>query len=120
MKIDGLHIIEQLERLAAAFPWDPVELDLKRTPEGEYRFVAYLSENEKFGFPSIYASGESPEDAVSQTIRAGKDRDPEIARRKKITDLQEKIEKLQALVIGLPPYRPGRELTLNVPATVDV
>ena len=121
MKIDNLAIIEQLERLGAAFPWDAVDIWVKREPEGRYDFTAYVRDNPKFALPSIFGSGSNPKEAVDDSIRQWKDRDPDIMRRKKIRELEEQIKRLQEVVIGLPPYRPGRELSnIEAPATVDV
>lgn len=117
MKITDINIVGELERLAAAFPWDTVEIQIDRTPEGEYSFWAWLKGNSAFGFESDLERGESPSEAVDGLINkyAGK-RDPEIRRTKKIAELQAQIEKLQAVVIGLPPYIPNRELVEGQPA----
>lgn len=125
MKITSLDIIGQLERLAEGFPWDEVELSLKRKPEGEIRFVVYIPRNEQFGFESIFGFDQTPEQAVTQALSRAGARDPDLARNAKIVELRQQIEKLQAVVIGMPPYRPNRELSNGEPAirvneTVDV
>ena len=125
MKITSLDIIGQLERLAESCPWDTVNVWVTRTPEGRYSFTGYVHENEKFGFKSIFSSGATPEEAVDDAIRHTGSRDPKIARDKMVAEMREKIEKLQAVVIGLPPYIPNRELSNGEPAiraerTVDV
>lgn len=111
MTITNLDIIGQLERLAEACPWDQVDLWAQREPEGKYSFVAYIGSNEKFGFECTSGRGPTPEEAVDAALKNTGARDPEIMRCKKIQQLREQIEKLQAVVIGLPPYRPGRELS---------
>ena len=61
--------------------------------------------------------------AARDVIReAGERRDPEIARRAKIAELKSQIEKLQAVVCGMPPYRPNRELAemASVPRAGDM
>jgi hypothetical protein len=123
MQIDNLNIIEQLERLAAACPWDDVDIWTQRTPEGAYNFTAYVRDNPKYGLKSIFGSGKTPEEAVTNALKEASNRDPEMARQQAIRDLQDKIDKLQAVVIGLPPYKPGRTLgngTIEAPVTVDV
>lgn len=126
MKLTSIDIIGEIERLAAACPWDHVEIWIKREPEGTFSFTGYVPENEKYGFPSVWGSNhETPQEAVDQIIKQTGSREPEIQRKRKIAELQEKIAKLEAVVIGLPPYRPNRELTNGEPAikaqpTVDV
>ena len=116
MKITSLDIIGQLERLAEGFPWDEVELSLKRKPEGEIRFVVYIPRNEQFGFDSIFTFDETPEQAVTQALSRAAARDPDLARHAKIVQLRQQIEKLQAVVIQIPPYRPNRQLSNGEPA----
>ena len=123
--ITNLDIIGELERLGAACPWDGVDIWTKREPEGVYDFTAYVRQNDKFGFPSIFGTGATPKEAVDDAILQTGNRDPEISRRRILAELRAKIEKLQAVVVGLPPYRPGRELSNGEPAirqtgTVDV
>lgn len=124
MKINDLNIIEQLERLAQACPWQRVDIWTTREPEGKYRFTAYAQEETKYGLPTQWGRGNSPEEAVSQLIKDAVIVDPETARKLAVQKLQSQIEALQAVVIGLPPYRPNRELSaINVPqppATLDV
>jgi hypothetical protein len=115
------NILEQLERLAAGFPWDGVELWVKRKPEGTYHFTSYVKENPKFGSPALWGSGKTPEGAVDDALRRATGRDPEEMRQKAIKELQDKIAKLQAVEIGPPPYVPNRELALrNTPPTIEV
>ena len=114
MKIDQKDLIGELERLAEACPWDRVDLWIIREPEGEYSFTTYVAENRMFGFQSVYGHGKSPQQAVDDVLRQCDMRDPEYARRKKIAELKEQIEKLQAVVIGLPPWKPNRELSITV------
>lgn len=121
MQITESNVIAQLERLAEGCPWDGVDLWICREPEGNYGFTAYIRDNPKFGFHSIFGHGITPQGAVDDALRQAKGRDPEIARVKKIEELKRQIEQLQAVVIGMPPYRPNRELcAVNAPATVDV
>jgi hypothetical protein len=125
MKITSLDIVGQLERLAEACPWDTVNIWVTRTPEGKYSFTGYVHENEKFGFKNIFSSGATPEEAVDEAIKRTGDRAPDVAIAKAVSEMQEKIAKLQAVVVGLPPYRANRELSNGEPAisaqrTVDV
>lgn len=121
----NMQILEALETLAEAFPWDKVELQINREPDGKLSFAAWLAGNDKFGFEYALATGDRVADAVARLIEDQADkRDPDLQRKKKIAELQDQIAKLQAVVIGLPPYKPNRELgRINlptVPATVDV
>jgi hypothetical protein len=109
MKITDIDLIAQLERFAEACPWDTVELWISRAPAGDYAFTGYLRDSEKFGFKCIFGNGNTPSDAVDNCIKQAGDRHPEAARRKALDELRDKIAKLEAVVIGLPPYRPGRE-----------
>lgn len=125
MNLTNLDIIGQLERLAEACPWDQAEIWICRTPEGRYEFTAHIPENPKFGFPYLFCTKETPREAVDEAIKQTGSRDPELMRKRKIEELRQQIEKLQAVVIGLPPYRPGRELgngepTIKIQETVDV
>lgn len=117
MQITNLNIIEQIERLGAACPWQGVDVWVKRSPEGAYSFTSYASEESKYGIPALWGHGDTPEEAVSDLIKQAATNTPELARSKKISELREQIEKLQSVVIGLPPYRPGSELT-NGEATI--
>lgn len=103
--------------MAAACPWDKVELWVCRQPEGEYGFTAHVNKNEKFGFDYIFCSEQTAIGAVDRAIQEAEGRDPEQARKKKIAQLKESIERLQAVVVGIPPYRPGSQLT-NGEATI--
>lgn len=111
MKLTNLDLIEQIERLAEACPWDTVSLWIYRTPEGDYIFTSHLDQQEKFGFPSLFSSGRTPKEAADALLKETGNRTPELARERAIAELKAKIEKLQAVVIGIPPYCPNRELT---------
>lgn len=111
-------IMVSLETMAQAMPWDLVEIWAKRAPEGEYSYTAYVAEQKQFGFPSIFGTGDTPMAAALDAMReAGGKRDPDIARKVKLAELKAQIEKLQAVVCGMPPYRPNRELAEMIPAT---
>lgn len=116
MKLTSIDVIGELERLAAACPWEGVEITIRRKPEGIYDFVVYLSTSEQYGFHSLWTSGPTPGEAVANAIKQSGDRTPHEARKKAIAELKEKIAKLEAVVIGLPPYRPNRELSNGEPA----
>jgi hypothetical protein len=116
VKITSIDIIGELERLAAAFPWDSVDLWITREPEGRCKFTAYIRDNAKFGFPSLSGWGDTPSEAVDCAVTEAANRDPERARKQKLAELKAQIEKLHAVVIGLPPYRPNRELSNGEPA----
>lgn len=110
-------ILEALETLAAAFPWDGVGLSIDRKPAGEVDFWAKIDADYKRGAEMEMATGATPMEAVNILIHrhAGK-RDPEIMREKKLRELREQIEKLEAVIIGPPPYRPGTQ----IPQYVDL
>jgi hypothetical protein len=116
MKITSLDIVAQVERLAEECPWDTVSLWIYRTPEGLHSFTSHLNQQDKFGFPSVFGSGGTPSEAVDDVLKQCGARAPEIARDQKIEELRKQIEKLQAVTIGIPPYRPNRELSNGEPA----
>lgn len=115
-------ILEQLERLGAAFPWDRVQITVERAPEGELKFSAYIPSNDKFAWPSHFSfSNPTLEAAVDTAIATSPPRDPAKTRDAKIKELEETIVKLRAVDIGLPPYVPNRELAANnSTAPIDV
>lgn len=115
MQLTNLNLLEQVELLAAACPWDQVSIEVKRTPEGVYSFFGWLPANEKLGFECVGASGETPEDVVKSLIMQTGGRDPELARKRAIEELEKKIAAFRAVIIGPPPYRPGRSLTSGAP-----
>ena len=124
-KITSLDIIGQLERLAEACPWERVSLWTHREPDGAYSFTAYVEQNNQFGFPHLFGHGSTPEQTVDDAVKQTGNREPEISRKAKIAELKDQIEKLQAVVIGLPPYKPNHELSngelcIRANETVDV
>lgn len=122
--MQNIDILGQLERLAASFPWDSVDLWVSRRPEGTLDWTAYVRENSKFGFKAVFGSGNTAEKAVDDAIKTAdahpNKRAPEACRAAKIHELQEQIAKLMRVEIGLPPYIPNRELSQFVNRTVDV
>jgi hypothetical protein len=125
MKITNIDMIVEIERLAEAFPWDPVQLEIRRTPEGTFNFCAYVPRNEKFGFESVIRVDGTPQAAVDDCLLHAPSRNPAKAREQKLAELKAQIEKLQAVVIGMPPFRSNRTLCNGEPAievkeTVDV
>lgn len=108
MTLTDSPIVEQLELLAAAFPWEAVALWIKRSPEGRCEFTAVLEGKQSQGMEWRCATGNTPAEAVSRIIQecSGR-RDPEILKQAAIRELEEKLSKLRALVISLPPYKPG-------------
>lgn len=124
MKIDNANIIGELERFAAACPWNRVDIWVCRAPEGAYSFLAYVNSNEKYGLRSGSAFGPTPQAAVDAVLKTYQS-DPNFARLKEIERLKEQIARLEQVVICLPPYRPGRELGsgeayIEAPETVEV
>ena len=105
-------ILNALEALAASFPWDTVDLWIRRQPEGEIGFTAYVSDNSKLGFKCIFGHGRTPMEAVNSALNEpeARNREPEMQRSRAIRELEQKLEQLKALEIGLPPYRPGYHL----------
>lgn len=111
-------IMQTLESLGAALPWDTVDLWIGREPEGRVSFTAHVGEN-NFGCSWAFGHGDTPEQAAQDLLAQVKDsRDPEKARAKKVKELQEQIDKLQSVVLGMPPYRPNRELDEHAPSLV--
>lgn len=120
MKIKSSDLIAQLERLAEACPWQHVDLWITRRPQGTYSFTAYAREEPKYGLPSGWGHGGStPKEAVDKLLKEHNLRDPVESRKLAVAKLQKQIEELQAVVIGLPPYIPNRELG-NGEATIEV
>ncbi len=115
MKLTHENIIGELERLAEALPWEEVMIWVARKPEGEINFTAYTYGNSKMGLNATSSNSKTLADAVDELVALGAKRDPEIARQAKIRELQEQINQLQAVVIGMPPYVPGRELSNGEP-----
>lgn len=111
-------IVGALENLAARYPWDECDIWVDRKPEGQCRFTARLHENDAMGWPSAYGNGDSPMDAVNDLAKDAGLREPEAMRDRKIAQLEEQLRKLRALVVGIPPYKPGTYLT-NGSATVE-
>lgn len=125
MHTNDMQILETLETVAAAFPWDTIEIQIDREPEGKCHFSFWLKANAKYGFNYEVATGDTVQEAAARLIeqQAGK-RDPDRQRKEKIAELRKQIQQLQAVIVGLPPYRPNRELAqVNIPAakvTVDI
>lgn len=118
------HILEALEQLGAAFPWQTVSIWTHRAPNGEYRFTAHIAEEDKLGLPDRWGHGKTPAEACREIEehdeRFPKPRDPLKAREIKIAELSEKIAQMQAVVIGLPPYRPNRELPAQFDEAIEI
>lgn len=114
-------IFAQLERLAAACPWDEVDIWLCREPEGKISYTCHVHGNPKFGFDAEFASAATPQEAVDKILKdiEASPREPGLARDSKIAELQEQIRKLQAVEIGLPPYVANRELAQFIQPTID-
>lgn len=121
----NVEILEALEVLAAAMPWDTVNIWIERRPEGKISYAAIVQDNPKFGLQFDSAHGDTPIAAVERLIKDndGK-RNPEVAREKKLVELKRQIEQLQEVVIGMPPYVPNRELAERAESlrsrTVDI
>lgn len=113
-------VFEALETLAASLPWDSVDIWVQRKPEGEIRFVAIANENRDIGLSFASAGGKTPMEAVTKLCenQIGR-RDPELSRKRRLQELAAEVARLQALTIGLPPYRPNRELAECNPINVD-
>lgn len=111
--INGDNIITELERLAAACPYDSVDIWVRREPEGKYCFIAFANHRIDTG-TSDCGHGETPAKAVDdllKDINQGLDREPEVVRQRKIAELQAQIAKLQALEIPkIAPYKPTKLL----------
>lgn len=93
------------------FPWELIDLTIKRDPQGIMRFSVYLAGNSDMGLPYIFGHGQTPDAAAEDAIRqAGPDRNPEACRKKKLAELRLQIAKLEALDFSLPPWRPPRPI----------
>lgn len=103
-------VLEALETMAAQFPWDTVRISIERKPEGDCEFTVGVNENKKLGFDYECGWGSNPQSAVQHLIERSGERDPEKARNRKIAELEDQIRKLNAVIIGMPPYRPGTRL----------
>lgn len=116
-------IFEQLERLGAAFPWEKVQLWIKRAPEGKIIFTSYIGGNEKLGFRyEIESSDVSVTEAIDHMLErhAKEHQDAERARKKKIMELEIELAKLkQSGPLILPPFRPCLLLGVSNPSTED-
>lgn len=99
-----------LERMAQAFPWETVQIWVKREPAGELTFTTYLEPCRAKGFECVFGHGETPNQAVDDLIKQAGDRDPEKLRLKVIRELEEQLAQIKAAQFGLPPYRPNRQL----------
>ena len=127
MNISNLNIIEELERLAAECPWETVDIWLSRTAEGHYHFTACAGGNTKFALEFASANAATPGEAVDSLLKSHPVRTPEVMRVRKIAELKAQIEKLQGVIVGLPPYKPGTiltngdgEATIKAPETIEV
>src|SRR5438876_1161039 len=101
-KLEDNMIVEALETLAAAFPWDEAEIWVARQPSGCCRFTAILQSNPILGLEFASDSEDSPMEAVNAlTQKQFGLRDPGVNRENKIRELREQIEKLQAVVTGM-------------------
>ena len=104
-------ILEALERLGADFQWDDVSIWITRKPGGEIGFTAYIpgdfSTNDTARRDSAFGHGGTLAEACRDLLKSAGPRDPETLRRKTIQELQDKIERLQRVDFGLPPYKPG-------------
>lgn len=116
-------IFEALEKLGAAFPWEEVQIWIKRSPEGVICFTSHVDGNEKLGFRFEFESSiVSVTEAVDQMIeRHAKDhQDAERARKAKIMELELELAKLkQTGPLTLPPFRPCLLLGVSNPRTEE-
>lgn len=108
----------ELERLAAAAPYERVDLWIQRTPKGELSYVAYLNGDHALGMNSNSGHGNTPAEAVDSALRDGGTRDPNVAKQKKIDELEMQIARLRMLPHVLPPWQPVRELAYSAPEPV--
>jgi hypothetical protein len=117
-----MDILLELERLAAAFPWDRVNVEIHREPNGETRFVVYVPSNEACGFyDSIYVGASSMQAAVDRAISEhAHTRDPKIMQERAIKAMEEKLAKLRAANFDFPPYVPNRAIAQHIKPTVDI
>lgn len=120
MKQQDREVFEALETLAASLPWDSVDIWVRRRPEGEIHYTAIANENRDLGFPFASNSAATAMEAVTGLCQEqAKRRDPELSRKRRLQELAAEVARLQALVIGIPPYRPNRELAEVNPIQVE-
>lgn len=121
--IEDKQILIELERLAAAFPWEDVGVTINRKPEGDLSFTAVIHGNREFATSLEVETARELSAAVDRIIVIySSKRDPKIQREKKIEELKEQIRKLEAVRLLFPPYVPNRELAQHCqrPAVVDI
>lgn len=112
--VENMQILEALELLGAAFPWEPVEIDIERRPEGKYMFNVWLKGGGSLGLSYALSTGEDPVKVALGVIEREKDRrDPAIKRKERAAQLRRELAELES-VLGMPPYRPNRELAERV------
>lgn len=101
-------VYQQIEILASDYPWDQIDLWLRRAPEGIYTFTFYTPDH-KSGMPFVFGHGSTIEEAAADFRKQAGDRDPEKGRLRKIQELEREIAKLKIKSFLLPPYRaPGQ------------
>lgn len=117
-----MDILVGLEKLAAAFPWDSVSIEVHRKPEGKLRFVVYIPDNRDCGIlGSVYISGDKLPEAIDRAIAENSAiRDPRVSRDRAIEELKQQIAKMEAANFEFPPYVPNRELAQFVKPTLDI
>lgn len=111
-------IVGALEAFGAMFPWDTVDIWISREPSGAVSFTAHLPSNNDFGAGYVFGHGKTAMEAVENCKKDAGIREPEAAREAKVRELQAQIAKLNSVVIGPPPYKPGTYLT-NGATTVE-
>ena len=112
-------IYAALEAMAEACPWESVQLDINRMPDGRVTFIGVLLGDSRLGLAFDCCSSRSNlSEVVSQIQKMGESRQPELKVKEKIRELQAQIDKLRAVTIGLPPYKPGLYLGNGEPPPI--
>lgn len=120
-QINDQQIFSALERFGAQFPWQQVEVWVKRQPDGTIRFTAYLNAESRLGLDSNSSCSEVLEDAIAAVVRESGGKSPEANRDRAVEQLEQQLKTLKAVTFDDPPYRPGTRLAAGaLQPSVDV
>lgn len=106
MNTINVDLMESLERLAAAAPWEQVAIWTTREPGGSIHFTAIMQGDKNLGLQWACASEHTPSETVDRVIRENPMRSPEATVKQKITQLERELDALRGLRFELPPYKP--------------
>jgi len=112
-------IFEALEQLGAAFPWESVDVWVRREPAGIINYTVYLNGAAEIGLESDFGHGKTVAEAVADAMKLKDRRDPAQTIKDKINRLKRDILKLEqvAQTLALPPFCPCLLLGVSNPVT---